>query len=473
MGDGLSALHLAFLGIEKYTSDKINSMEPCSHLFKCIRNNWLNQKNDGRCFFYPKFDSVHAVQDIADFKAARFTTITELYNLESDKIVKYGFRLNLKALAPSSMERKNVKLVLCIFNEHATEARAELGEKNKLLYSKDTSDFLKIIIRWQQIVNVKTPNKGKRLNNRYQEPLSYDEKYLKMAFLEKFLKWIDDWEKMKFSTGTFTKETRIAIVLSTKAIIEISSYCKGNFNMSYVLPVVDILTGIVIDYEILSKYFPECTAVERDHGEQSADFLDLCHEAHKPECSENYVGSSNAMEVKAAEILWKRSVENCVMRYMSVLSDDDSKTYQDLLEFDVYDDSMNISKEECLNHVAKRLGTGLRNKVKEWRSKCVTNSGRKEGSLKESTIFKHSNFYRKAITESVPDVQKMKTAIFASLFHNSSTYKAPKHNKFPTGLTSWSFYQNTLANNEKPVSFVTEDKAVRATFGKNAYKAVK
>ncbi|GBN17158.1 hypothetical protein AVEN_252104-1 [Araneus ventricosus] len=100
------------------------------HLFKCIRNNWLNQKNDGRCFFYPKFDSVHAVQDTADFKAARSTTIRQLYNLESDKLVKYGFRLNLKALSPSSMERQNAKLVLCIFNEHVTEALAELGEKN-------------------------------------------------------------------------------------------------------------------------------------------------------------------------------------------------------------------------------------------------------------------------------------------------------------------------------------------------------
>ncbi|GBO17359.1 hypothetical protein AVEN_7037-1 [Araneus ventricosus] len=357
--------------LHEFIKKVIIDIEDPVHLFKCIRNNWLNQKNDGRCFFYPKFDSVHAVQDIADFKAARFTTTRELNNLESDKLVKYGFRLNLKAPVQSSMERQNVKLVLCIFNEHATEALAELGEKNKLLYSKDTSDFLKIIIRWWQIVNVKTPNKGKRLNNRYQELLSYDEKYVKMAFLEKFLKWIDDWERMKFSTGTFTKETRAAIVLNTKAIIEISSYCKGNFNTSYILP--------VIDYEMLSKYCPECTTAEGDLGENCADFS-IFYKAHKPECSENFTGSSNALEVIATESLWNRSVENCVMRYMSVLSDGDSKTYQDLLELDVYDDSMNISKEECLNHVAKRLGTGLRNKVKEWRSKCATNGGRKEGS---------------------------------------------------------------------------------------------
>ncbi|GBM44255.1 hypothetical protein AVEN_23315-1 [Araneus ventricosus] len=73
--------------------------------------------------------------------------------------------------------------------------------------------------------------------------------------------------------------------------------------------VVDILTGIVIDYEILSKYCPECTTAKRDIGEHSADFS-IWYKPHKPECSENYVGSSNFIEVKAVEILRKRSVKN-------------------------------------------------------------------------------------------------------------------------------------------------------------------
>ncbi|GBM86012.1 hypothetical protein AVEN_30513-1 [Araneus ventricosus] len=144
-------------------------------------------------------------------------------------------------------------------------------------------------------------------------------------------------------------------------------------------------------------------------GENCADFF-IWYKAHKTECSENYVGSSSTMKVIAAEILWKRSVQNCVMRYMSVLSDGDSKTHQDLLELDVYDESVKISKEECLNPVAKRLVSGHRNKFKEWRSKCVTIGGRKEGNLNENKILKLTNFYRKAIKENVPDVQRMKTA---------------------------------------------------------------
>ncbi|GBN07525.1 hypothetical protein AVEN_252899-1 [Araneus ventricosus] len=90
------------------------------------------------------------------------------------------------------------------------------------------------------------------------------------------------------------------------------------------------------------------------------------------------------MEVKASEILWTRSVENCGVLYMNVLSDGDSKTYQHLVELDVYGGNMKISKGECLNHVAKRLWKGLRNKVKEWRSKGVTIGGRNQRSLKEN-----------------------------------------------------------------------------------------
>ncbi|GFW11571.1 uncharacterized protein TNCV_3810901 [Trichonephila clavipes] len=48
-----------------------------------------------------------------------------------------------------------------------------------------------------------------------------------------------------------------------------------------------------------------------DLGENSAEYSKW-HKSHQEECSENYIGSSNAMEIKAAEILWKRSIKNCV-----------------------------------------------------------------------------------------------------------------------------------------------------------------
>ena len=114
-----------------------------------------------------------------------------------------------------------------------------------------------------------------------------------------------------------------------------------------------------------------------------------------------------------------------------------------------------ITKVECINHVTKRLRTGLCKKVAEWCSKKVTIGRHKEGSFKEDMIIKLGNFYRKAIQDNVPDIQKRKSAVFAFLYHCSSTDKAPKHNKCPTCSESWCFYQRALAGNEKHISHTT------------------
>ncbi|GFT46552.1 uncharacterized protein TNCV_3184121 [Trichonephila clavipes] len=46
----------------------------------------------------------------------------------------------------------------------------------------------------------------------------------------------------------------------------------------------------------------------------------------------------------------------------------------------------------------------------------------------------------------------MKTAIFASLMHCSSTDKKPMHGKCPEGETSWRFYKRAIAKGETPGS---------------------
>ena len=155
---------------------------------------------------------------------------------------------------------------------------------------------------------------------------------------------------------------------------------------------------------------------------------------------------------ESSENNWKWSIAICGMsRYTSFLSDGDTKTHHLLSTLNIYG-NVKITIEECINHVSKRLRTGLRNKVVEWKSKGITICGRKEGSLKEETIIKLTNFYRKAIKDDVPDIDKMKSAIYASLYHSSSTDKLPRHNKCPPGLSCWCFYQREIANNEKPKS---------------------
>lgn len=73
----------------------------------------------------------------------------------------------------------------------------------------------------------------------------------------------------------------------------------------------------------------------------------------------------------------------------------------------------------------------------------------KKGNLTEETITKLTSYYRKAIKDNAPDVMKMKTAIFASLFHSMSTNKKPQHQKCPAGPASWCFYNRAMALGEK------------------------
>ncbi|GFV14775.1 uncharacterized protein TNCV_3959851 [Trichonephila clavipes] len=101
----------------------------------------------------------------------------------------------------------------------------------------------------------------------------------------------------------------------------------------------------------------------------SAEFH-IWQKGHADECDKNFDGTSGAMEMHAALIMWRRSINDYQMRFVSMLSDGDSKTFQFLSDNKIYGSDIKIEKrKECLNHIAKRLGTSLRNKVKEWKRK--------------------------------------------------------------------------------------------------------
>lgn len=217
--------------------------------------------------------------------------------------------------------------------------------------------------------------------------------------------------------------------------------------------VIDILTGLAIDYQVLSKYCHVCVVVAAQLDSSSPDFA-LWQSGHveSGEYNKNYNGSSGAMETKAAEHLWNRSIEKNQMRYTTILSDGDAKTFSHLKSIAPYGEDIPVTKEKCVNHIAKRMGTGLRKLVKEWKVKGVTLGGRGRGALKETTIVSLTNYYRNAIVKNIPHVPAMKQAIGATLSHCVSTDKHPQHSKCPTGPDSWCFFNRSLANGEQPAS---------------------
>ncbi|GFX93022.1 uncharacterized protein TNCV_139661 [Trichonephila clavipes] len=109
------------------------------------------------------------------------------------------------------------------------------------------------------------------------------------------------------------------------------------------------------------------------------------------------------------------------MRFVSMLNDGDSKTFQFWSDNNIYGSDIKIEKEECLNHFA------------EARHIVTLQSEGMEGEKGDSCY-------------------KIKTAIYASLMHCSSTDKKPMHGKCPEGESSWCFYKRAIAKGEFPGS---------------------
>lgn len=66
------------------------------------------------------------------------------------------------------------------------------------------------------------------------------------------------------------------------------------------------------------------------------------------------------METEGARILFWRSLK-LGFRYTTMVADGDSKAYDTVQEDQPYGPEYLILKEECINHVSKRLGAVLRN----------------------------------------------------------------------------------------------------------------
>ncbi|GFY33766.1 THAP-type domain-containing protein [Trichonephila clavipes] len=124
------------------------------HLFKCICNNWINQKNAGQCFYFPDFEDHNK------------------FPLLEANFSKFAYGLTLKALCPTNLEKQNAKLVLKIFYNFVIQGLQLLGEQHKLISYETTSICISLICTWWKIVNVKTPFKGQHLLDPYQQPIT-------------------------------------------------------------------------------------------------------------------------------------------------------------------------------------------------------------------------------------------------------------------------------------------------------------
>ena len=216
-------------------------------------------------------------------------------------------------------------------------------------------------------------------------------------------------------------------------MLEIAVTCDGTWHkrgyssLHGVVIIISLLSGQVLDYAILSKSCEECKTWEKRSGTPEYEAWKSNHN-----CLLNFEGTSNAMECEGALRMWLRSEKLYKLQYTQIISDGDSKTFKLLSERKPY--TVPITKMECVGHVQKRMGTGLR-KIKK--DKKLGGRGR----LTDHVIDSLQTYYGKAIRSNSGDLEGMQRAVWAILYHSASTDEKPQHEFCPDGPNSWCKYK--------------------------------
>ncbi len=81
--------------------------------------------------------------------------------------------------------------------------------------------------------------------------------------------------------------------------------------------------------------------------------------------------------------------------YTTMLVDRHSKAFYAVPTRQMYGEGINITKNDCINQVSKRMGTALRNLMAN--SKAQKESIDRRGKMTQEKILKMTNYYGRAI----------------------------------------------------------------------------
>ena len=205
--------------------------------------------------------------------------------------------------------------------------------------------------------------------------------------------------------------------------------------------IIDCNTGFILDFEVLSNDCALCTKKSNILSEEEFETWKATHD----NCKQNFRGKSGAMETEAAIRLWSRS-EARGYRYVTFVGDGDSSAFNAVCAMNDGEGpySVPVVKEECVNHVSKRLGTRLRKLKDTLKTSVVTKKGKEvqrsalagRGDLTNASIDLLSKYYSQNIRKFPSDgnVSDLRNLILSSYYHASSTDTNPMHTHCDTSF---------------------------------------
>ncbi|KAH7937041.1 hypothetical protein HPB49_007558 [Dermacentor silvarum] len=204
---------------------------------------------------------------------------------------------------------------------------------------------------------------------------------------------------------------------------------RGHLSHIGVGAVIELFSGYVLNFEVLSNFCLGCKHAppKKDPG------YSAWKENHV--CQKNTDSKSGQMEPEAAVAHFERFLSHHGLRYTTMLCDGDSRSIRALEEAKVYG-YINVEKEDCINHVQKRMGTALRNLIQKHKTEhgeSLSGKGRPTGDL----ITKLTNYYGWALKSNAGNIDGMHKAVMATYHHICSTDEHPNHSLCPSRANSW------------------------------------
>ena len=127
---------------------------------------------------------------------------------------------------------------------------------------------------------------------------------------------------------------------------------RGFSSYNGAIAAISIETGKILDVEVMSRFCQGCVQIETFKTKDPELYEKYCNDH---DCTINHDGSAPKMEVTDVERIFGRSIVKNKLRYM------DAKSFSAVEN--VYGEEK-VSKQECIGHIQKRVGSRLR-KVKK------------------------------------------------------------------------------------------------------------
>ena len=217
---------------------------------------------------------------------------------------------------------------------------------------------------------------------------------------------------------------------------------RGHSSKIGVVLVISVRTGEVLDYEVLSMVCHECQYHEKEDRE--SEEYQKWFSSHKENCQINYKGSSGEMESTGGCMIFLRSIEKRNLKYNVMVGDGDTGFFGKICQavMQKYGDSYTITKEECVGHVQKRMGTNLREYKRKGKNRKLADGKGIAGigRLTDKKIDQMQNYYGQAIRKNKGNMDGMITsinAIFKHMIRNDQESLELQHSQCPKGANTW------------------------------------